>query len=285
MKRFFISHAPRFGSYANPIRSRVEQSPYYWWWYALTLNSAYHQLCSVDGDVSLLAESQTETKQKKESQRASTSGDSRKPQSNMLKVYKDFGDVRYEGDRYRAFCAWWRNRVNTNEERGAYLFAEPLRGYWTRVVSDSDEAAALAEADDQILITVPKNQMRLNAAKGTAKLIAKHIPENKGRASKDPRSSNARYHLNTAVHLNKLKLAFDTWDHRNGSAVDEIPQRISKNLPTNVRIAHAVGLQYTPQRSEDYSKADEHRTLSTQVSRYLRSATDMVNSAGTGAFP
>ena len=267
MKRFFISHAPRFGSYANPIRTRVEQSPYYWWWYALTLNDDYRQLCSA------------------QPQRASTSGDSRKPQSNMLKVYKDFGDVRYEGDRYRAFCAWWRNRVNTNEERGAYLFAEPLRGYWTRVVSDSDEAAALAEADDQILITVPKNQMRLNAAKGTAKLIAKHIPENKGRASKDPRSSNARYHLNTAVHLNKLKLAFDTWDHRNGSAVDEIPQRISKNLPTNVRIAHAVGLQYTPQRSEDYSKADEHRTLSTQVSRYLRSATDMVNSAGTGAFP
>jgi hypothetical protein len=154
-------------------------------------------------------------------------------------------------------------------------------------VSDADEAAALAQADDHVLIAVPKNQMRLNAAKGTAKLIAKHIPENKGRAAKDPRSSKARYHLNTAVQVKGLKLAFDAYDLRHGCGIDEIPQRISKQLPRNVRIAHAIGLRYAaPSGQQDYeNKAGEKHALSTQVSRYLRLATNMIETAGNGYFP
>jgi hypothetical protein len=283
--RHFISHAPRFGSYANPIRSKVEQSPYYWWWYALTQNTTYCALCEVGGDLSLLAESQTETEQKDDAQRASTSSDSFKAQPNMLKVYADWGDVRYEGDRYQAFCAWWRERVNTNEQRGAYLFAEPLRGYWTRVVTDIDDAQAVAEDESHMLIAVPLNQMRLNAVKGAGRLIAKHIPERKGRAVSDPRSSKARYHLNTAVQPRALKLAFDVWDLRNDCAVDSIPQRIPKSLPHNVRIARAVGLQHKARSGEAATKAEEHRNLSTQVARYLRTARSMIAAAGEGTFP
>jgi hypothetical protein len=241
--RHFISHAPRFGSYANPVRSKVEQSPYYWWWYALTRNTTYCALVEADVDLSLLAESQTETEQKDDAQRAYTSGDSFKAYSDMLKVYEDFEDVRYDGDRYQAFCAWWRNRVNTNEQRGAYLFAEPLRGMWTRVLTDEDEddLRNAWEDDAQIVIALPVHQTRHHANKSLTRIVRKHIAEQKGRAVSDPRSSKARYHLNTAVQPRALKLAFDVWDLRNDCAVDSIPQRIPKTLPHNVRIARAVG--------------------------------------------
>ena len=265
--RHFISHAPRFGSYANPVRSKVEQSPYYWWWYALTLNEGYKALCA---DCA---------------QRASTSGDHSNPQPRMLKVYEDWGDVRYDGDRYRAFCAWWRERVNTNEQRGAYLFAEPLRGMWTRVLTDEADMQSTWEDDGQIIIALPIHQTRHHANKSLTRIVRKHIAEQKGRAVSDPRSSKARYHLNTAVQPRSLKLAFDIWDLRNDCAIDSIPQRIPKTLPHNVRIARAVGLKYKARSGEAASKADEHRNLSTQVARYLRTARSMISNAAVGTFP
>ena len=266
-RRFYISHAPRFGSYANPIRSRVEQSPYYWWWYALTLNEDYRALCEAGP------------------QRASTSSDRNDPLSLMLKVYEDFGDVRYEGDRYRAFSAWWRERVNTNEQRGAYLFAEPLRDRWTRVVSDKADANDVIEDNAQVLIALPIHQTRQAANKALKKIVAKHIAEQRGRAVTDPRSSQARYHLATALHIRGTKLAFDIWDHRNACAVDPIPKYVSEKRSTNVRIAQAVGLRYTHAVGDEQNQSDERRALSTQVSRYLRLANSMIESAGYGMFP
>ena len=266
--RHFTSYAPRFGSYANPVRSRVEQSPYYWWWYALTLNEDYAQLC-----------------EQQQRQRASTSSDSDKPQSAMLRVYEDWGDVRYDGDRYRAFCDWWRNRVNTNEERGAYLFAEPLRGKWTRVLTDEEDMHDAWHDDAQVLIALPVHQTRHHAHKSLNRIVRKHIAEQKGRSVSDPRSSKARYHLNTAAQPRALKLAFDIWDLRNDCGVDVIPQRIAKTLPLNVRIARAVGLKHKARKGEVASKEDEHRSLSTQVSRYLRQANQMIANASMGTFP
>ncbi|KAF0279503.1 hypothetical protein BA897_02015 [Spiribacter roseus] len=203
----------------------------------------------------------------------------------MLKVYDDFGDVRYEGDRYRAFCDWWRNRVNTNEQRGAYLFAEPLRGTWTRVLADEADLQSAWDDDAQIVIAVPIHQTRHHANKSLTRIVRKHIAEQKGRAISDPRSSKARYHLNTAVQPRALKLAFDIWDLRNDCAVDPIPQRIPKTLPHNVRIARAVGLKYKARSGEVATKADEHRNLTTQVARYLRTARSMITAAGEGVFP
>jgi hypothetical protein len=242
-------------------------------------------LCEAGGDLSLLAESQTETEQKNCAQRASTSGDSPQAQSDMLKVYEDWGDVRYDGDRYRAFCDWWRERVNTNEQRGAYLFAEPLRGTWTRVLTDEADMHSAWGDDAQIVIALPIHQTRHHAHKSLTRIVRKHIAEQKGRAVSDPRSSKARYHLNTAVQPRALKLAFDIWDLRNDCAVDSIPQRIPKTLPHNVRIARAVGLKYKARSGEAASKADEHRNLSTQVARYLRTACSIISNAAVGTFP
>ena len=268
MQRHFVSYAPRFGSYKEPRPFLVKQSPYYWWWLALTLNEDYAKLC-----------------EQQQRQRASTSRDQSAPQSRMLKVYEDWGDVRYDGDRYRAFCDWWRNRVNTNEERGAYLFAEPLRGTWTRVLADEEDMHEAWEDDAQILIALPVHQTRHHAHKSLNRIVRKHIADQKGRSVSDPRLSKARYHLNTAVQPRALKLAFDVWDLRNDCAVDVIPQRIPKTLPRNVRIARAVGLKYKARQGEVASRADEHRNLSTHVSRYLRQANEMIANASMGTFP
>ena len=35
MRRYFITQHPTFGSYAKPIRSKIETSPYFYWWLAL----------------------------------------------------------------------------------------------------------------------------------------------------------------------------------------------------------------------------------------------------------
>ena len=81
MRRYFISQYPTFGSYANPTKWKIEQSPYFYWWLALTKNYQYLKFCS---DISVGKKSKTE---------------------KLKKLYEDFGDVRYEGDRYAALLS------------------------------------------------------------------------------------------------------------------------------------------------------------------------------------
>ena len=77
MIRFFISPHPTFGNYKKPIKWKVEASPYFWWWYALTLNEDYKKLCEqkASGET-VLAETAEQEKQ--------------------LQIYEDFGDVHYK---------------------------------------------------------------------------------------------------------------------------------------------------------------------------------------------
>jgi hypothetical protein len=82
MKRFFISKHPTFGSYKSSVAHKVEQSPYYFWWLALTFNEEYLELCAAASEV---------IKSKR---------------SPIHKVFADFGDVRYDGDKYKAFANW-----------------------------------------------------------------------------------------------------------------------------------------------------------------------------------
>jgi len=262
MLRHFVSHAPRFGSYKEPRAFLVKQSPYYWWWWALTQNAEYTALCAA------------------QHQRASTSGDFEKPQSDMLKVYEDFGDVRYDGDRYRAFCAWWRNRVNTNEERGAYLFAEPLRGVWTHLATDAKQAADYATSDDWLVIAIPMPQQRRYVDKSINRLLKKHLPTERGKTVANPALSNARYHLSKPVSVARIERAFALYELKHS----ERGKRMS-----NVKLADTVGLTSKP---SDKRKADEtvdatvqKNTVSTLVSRELRYARALITHAGVGCFP
>lgn len=136
MRRFFITQHPTFGSYANPINNRIEKSPYFYWWLALTLNDDYVDLCN--------------------------NPSSKRFKTNELiqKTYKDFGDVRYEGDKYIAFTKWWIEKVNETETRGVYLFAEPQSVSKVMLVDDRDTATQLVDDESSLLIRVPKNIRR-----------------------------------------------------------------------------------------------------------------------------
>jgi hypothetical protein len=138
MLRFFHSPYPTFGSYKNPTPWKIEASPYFWWWYALTLNTGYAQLCTEMAD----------------------NQNTHSADAQMLKVYEDFGDTRYDGCRYLAFTQWWRNRVNTNEQRGVYLFAEPLNTAAVSVVEDAEQATSAFSCDDTVMIAVNVTRQR-----------------------------------------------------------------------------------------------------------------------------
>ena len=55
-------------------------------------------------------------------------------------MYKDFGDVRYKGDKYVAFSKLWRSKVSESETRGEYLFATLLVTNKVDVVDDINVA-------------------------------------------------------------------------------------------------------------------------------------------------
>ena len=149
MRRYFISQYPTFGSYANPTKWKIEQSPYFYWWLALTKNHHYLKFCS---DVSVGKKSKTE---------------------KLKKVYEDFGDVRYEGDRYVAFAKWWNATLANGETKGAYLFAEPLTEMKVELVEDVDTAERLIADEDELLIPVSKGMKRTHIDKTLNRIFKK----------------------------------------------------------------------------------------------------------------
>lgn len=89
-------------------------------------------------------------------------------------MYEDFGDVRYEGDRYVAFAKWWNAKLANGETKGAYLFAEPLTEMKVEVVEDIDTAERLIADEDELLIRVSKGMKRTHIDK-TLNRIFKNI--------------------------------------------------------------------------------------------------------------
>jgi hypothetical protein len=264
MLRHFRSPHPTFGSYKAPVAQKIEASPYFWWWYALTKNSAYCAHCEL-----------------RAKQKTKTSLLNRK--SKQLDVlFNDFGDVRYEGDRYLAFTKWWRFKVSKDETRGEYLFAEPPLAPSVRIgeVSDIELAKLAIESDDLLLIVIPKNRQRQHVDKALDKILKSHLKVRRGRTARsNPVNSKARYALAKPVLASALKKAFDLYDARNTTANTE-------KRATNAQLARQVGLKFT-ERSNKQSVSDyasRSRIISIQVSRYLATAEKLIEQAAGGKF-
>jgi hypothetical protein len=264
MLRFFMSPHPTFGSYKQPTRWRVEASPYYWWWYALTLNDSYRQLCEEASANRLLPVPQTEGLRR------------------VQQVHADFGDVRYSGCKYVAFARWWRERVNTNETRGEYLFAEPPRTQSVRALQTVDAAAAALGGGDVLLLAVPLAMQRQHIDRAIDKLLMQHLGKlQKGRQVRNPKLSQARYSLTKPVLPATLKKAFDVYDLR--SAALAAGDKLS-----NDEVAKRVGIA-TTQKSVDtqsaYTQSEYRRVVSATISRHYKDAKDMIERAALGCFP
>ena len=207
MLRFFISPHPTFKSYKAPDKERVEKSPYFWWWYALTLNDDYLKLCEQKANDILLTDTQTESEQK------------------IRQVYKDFGDVRYEGDRYKAFCDWWRAPLQTGERRGEYLFAEPVCASTVSALDSLAEVESAFASDETIVVSIPLNRQRQHVDKALDRLLRKHMNTTKGRAVRNPRHSYARYSLSKPAVPDALKKSFELYTAKRDSQLNQTKTR------------------------------------------------------------
>ena len=258
MKRFFISQHPTFGSYKNPVAYKVEQSPYYFWWLALTLNEEYLELC------------------------AAASKGIKAKDSPLHQVFSDFGDVRYDGDKYKAFTNWWRSKANKTETMGEYLFAEPVAATKVMLVDDAEAAKQSADDASSLLINIPKNLTRKQIDKALDNIFRKEMSFEKGRQTRNPTRSNARYSLSKPAKAESLKSAFDIIEAEREALA------IGKKL-SNVQLADKVGLKVEISEATRADQSDlaeyEIYLLSTTVSRKKKLAQTAIANAAKGIFP
>lgn len=244
-----MSPPPTFGSYAKPTPFKVEASPYFWWWYALSLNAGYRDACGRGG-------------------------------RGYEAVFGDFGDICFEGDRHKAFCDWWRKRVNEHEELGGYLFAEPIADRGVKLVPDMSAALKALERDDTILVSIPITSQRKHIDRRLDRILKRHLTPVAARVVRSPSQSKARYRLNKPVVASALKKSFDLLDEKlkaeaNGERVD------------NFELARRARVKVTEREKADEINTQENyrRTVSATVSRYIKSATLMIDNVARGSFP
>jgi len=111
--RHFPYQHPTFGSIKRPKpESAWKNSVYYWWWAYLKRNTEYLACCSRGGE------------------------------GKLAGLYADFGDVRSDD-----FKAWW-----SENERGATLFAEPIRDENIKLLTNGEQAT---DNEKMLTLTLP----------------------------------------------------------------------------------------------------------------------------------
>ena len=196
-------------------------------------------------------------------------------------MYEDFGDVRYEGDRYVAFAKWWNAKLANGETKGAYLFAEPLTEMKVELVEDVATAERLIADEDELLIRVSKGMKRTHIDKTLNRIFKKHIEFEKGRQTRNPNRSNARYSLSKPIAIDSLKTAFALYDLIKQAAA-------SGKKIKNFDLAEEVGIQVQQQTLDDmgfWEEGYERRVVSVAVSRKKKIAIDAIANVANGVFP
>ena len=197
----------------------------------------------------------------------------------LKKVYEDFGDVRYEGDRYVAFAKWWNAKLANGETKGAYLFAEPLTEMKVELVEDVDTAERLIADEDELLIRVSKGMKRTHIDKTINRIFKKHIEFEKGRQTRNPNRSNARYSLSKPISIKSLEKSFKILDW-----IDEADA--SGKKVNNFELAKVVGIEVEQRNTEEeWDVAYKRRVVSVAVSRKKKVAVDAIKSVVNGVFP
>lgn len=254
MRRFFISQHPTFGRGKSLTVKGVEASPYYWWWLALTLNDDYVAFCNrADGENRF------------------------KTNSRLTAVYADFGDVRYEGDKYAAFKCWWQVRVD-GEERGVHLFAEPLQNFKVGLINDEKAAAEAIHNEELLVIRVPKAMKRTYIDNALNRILKVNLVGEKGRVVRNPNRSNALYHISKSIKVAKYKIAFDMLGAK--IHADQNGEKIS-----NKSLAKIGNLEVPVVEGSEDDFAYINRVLSTKVSRYIADARAAIENVTEGMFP
>lgn len=276
MLRYFIAQHPTFGSYKNPIPSKVEASPFYFWWLALTLNEDYSELCERLSNGQITASTDHE--------------------QTMLNVYKDFGDVRYSGNRHKAFADWWTAEVGRYKNgakirRGEYLFAEPQDSN-VHYVKDEEHAKGILSDDSFLLLALPKVNDKSVIEQTLKRIVDKHYSSLQGRDARNPKFSKARYRFSKEVTALKLVKAFNLYYQKQKSMNEgrkienadlaELADIVMSSRGTKAYIDQNQNLVDDKQSLDAWEK---RRSDSNAVGRYLSDARKMISNAAIGIFP
>lgn len=254
MRRFFISQHPTFGRKKEVSIKGVEKSPYYWWWFALTLNEDYVALCE------------------------QADGANRFETDNKLSaVYADFGDVRYEGDKHAAFKRWWQVKAN-DVERGVHLFAEDFQKLKVGLIEDEQGALEAMQNEELLVIQVPKAMKRTYIDNALNRILKTNLTGEKGRVVRNPNRSNALYHLSKPISVEKYKIAFDMYEAKIAAAKNG--EKIS-----NKALAKVGKLEAPVVEGSENDLSYINRVLSTKVSRYMADAKAAIENVTNGMFP
>lgn len=188
-KKFFI-HAPAVkgirsrttGEFVSKRLIRITQNTelfpgaeawrynvFYFWWEFLRRHEGYKDCCERDGA------------------------------GRYKRLYADWGSIHA----YENFWTWWSEKINADETRGEFLFAEPD----ARQIRISDRLTH-SEKSDTLLMAVP---IEVRAAY-LVRMFRKLLKDHKQEVAAARRISRARYQVTSKVALSSLYQTLKVWD-------------------------------------------------------------------------
>ena len=103
------------------------------------------------------------------------------------------------------------------------------------------------------------------------RIFLKEMTFEKGRQTRNPTRSNARYSLTNPIKVETYKMAFDVYEHI--LLANSNDEKVS-----NYKLAKAVGLKVGSRTTDEaYDKAYEHRKISVAVTRKKKTAIDAIS--------
>ena len=181
------------------------------------------------------------------------------------KLYADWGNIHA----YENFWKWWSEKINENDTRGEFLFAEPD----ARQIRISDKLAH-SERSDTLLLAVPIEVRAAYLVRMFRNLLKAHKQE----VSAARRISRARYPVTAKVALASLYQTMRVWDlwqeHKHSK-----PKLWKYELCDMAGVS--VSTEETLGKSVDKDKIERiFRRRKTQAfDRYLRAADDYIENA------
>lgn len=247
MKKTFSAIHPLLGTKKNPSAQHLlERSVYFWWWAYLKRNDEYIKYCS----------NQNKSKSQK-----------------LQKIFEDFGDVRSND-----FRKWWGGK----EERGSNLFGENRSELTvTKINSFNDFEINKKESTLILAINLEIGKRKLQAM--ISKILTSEHQGRRGRKALRSFESTACYPLHRNFSVYNLKRMLMVYD-----AVKENELRSKAEKKSLWQIGESLKLvpSAMPNKYDNkYDTRNNHNTMTMTVSRYYRSAINIIANTSLGQFP
>ena len=146
------------------------------------------------------------------------------------------------------------------------------------MVEDVVKAERMIADEDELLIRVSKGMKRTHIDKTLNRIFKKHIEFEKGRQTRNPNRSNARYSLSKPIAIDSLQTAFALYD-----LIEQAETEGTK--VNNYGLAKQVGIEVEQRNTdEEWNVAYKRRVVSVAVSRKKKVAVDAISNVVEGNF-